>query len=963
MMKKIFIFLFLNMSIATYASFIVYGNATTTPYGFTSPIVATTFDQSSGTFYLGVENSSSVPSSTFSLAKATRPSQSKLASFSGIGTDPQLVDQTIEFLTMIPRQINEPGSVSSPFLGIGLLNDATPFTQNMIMASNTTGNSVVTSIALNDAMGGTTSGIVQNAANSGFMLPALLPNANLGGIFGDQGSGIGLVNVQTNPLTLTTLDATTGLPGNNAIPFDDTITQLKGDSGGNNVIFSTVATDANQVAMYYDEVLNRFYIGVLISTGTAATDIGKTIVVAQTNPTEGNQIELNPIVSDSAIDPAANQIIAAQGANVNLRAFHIGVMHCSTGPDYLIVNGGEGLTSQVSNLIFAMPLVNDSENEQLNGTLANANSALATDSKNTFTIPAEGMGDLLQATDARAMVGGGTLPIQANQPISDMVIVGDAVYVSIDIAPEYESPSNDTGIFFSQALFGASGEIASWSPWKRATPFDAFAGTQFSPTLSHDGQVKFFNIDARTGNAWIVEGTTDKLVAYTNWTTGQDDSGLLTQLNKLLAKGCYSGLDLNQQTRGFLNATDNSYALFGGVNKVVIARTSQSTVMTSTASPQEVVTNFDSNENIYVNELPDNESSESCPMGAGCPSVLEYSRRTAAEGDTNYFFAGTENGLYAFSDDGNGFNATTLGLLNEAPFINGEWSKIDIIPGAVIDIKTSGAKLYVLTQEKSKEQPFIITLYSIEFQDTLATMFDEPNLTIIAQNNIDNFADISAFFAVAIISTGDPSNALLTPTKEQLILATSDGLFQSNADQNPGNGIIDATSQSDANWELINGTDGTAFNGIGFMDVPTAYTVWPISIADSNHHFRTFDRSNINQLSGTGNADGTQAEIGTLEPEFFNANSSNCAFNTLYPITYFWSDGGRRFFLINRTTSGAPGAQIAVLPFNVDESNIQQMTPLANAAFQQFRSANWIRSIGATGLIIAGTNQGVVGLE
>lgn len=961
--------IFLTLVLNSHASIVVYGNASTAPFGFTSPIVVKAYDRPTGTFFVGIEDSNAARSGDFSLAKALRPSQSKVPKFSGIGKHDILHNQTLEMLTIIPAKFECDVDEIVPYmLAMVIENNGTPFTQTSVTASTNDGNSVVSSIALDDATGmATTEGIVQIAANTCYIVPAMRPN---NGDFGSAGSGIGLVNVQANPLTLTVLDATTGMPGNMAAPFDNTITELKGDGGGDNVTFSTDPHDVNEVAMYYDEILKRFYIGVRIATGTQANDIAKSVVVTQLNPEEANQVEFFPIVSDTAIPAgtATSKIVVAKIATngdpaINLRALHLRVMHCSTGPDYLIVNGGEGTTEQVGNQFFAMPLVNDCANEEFHGTLADVNSDL--NACDVFTVPATDPDELFDDTDDRAIVGAGDLPIQPNQEISDMVVVGDAVYVAIDIAPECdENPnlSNDTGIFYSQALFDAEGKIARWSPWKRATPFDAFAGIEFAPCLSHDGQVKFFEVDAKTGNVWIVEGTTDELVGYTNWSRGADECGLLAQLNELLCSGCYAGLDLNQQTRGFLNATEQRYALFGGASSVAIALVSQTCDITDPLSPEELITNFDCDQTMFIDELPELESSP-CPLDAGCASVLEYSRRTQAEGDTNYFFAGTETGLYVFNVNGGGFNVTELGLLNEAPFITGRWSHIDTIPGAVIDIKTSGAKLYVLTQEQSEEQPFINTLYSIPFADTIDVMFDEANLAIIAQNEVDDFADICAFFAIAIISTGEVDNDLLAPQKEQLILATSDGLFTSNANQNPGNGIIDATNQTDANWELIEGTDSVCFDHIGFIDVPVQHTVWPSNVADSRAAAKTFDRSDINQLSGTGNLDGTIAEIGTFEPEFFNADSDNRAFETLYPITYFWSDGGRRFFLINRTTAAAPGSQIAVLPFEVEDWNVRQFLPLFNPALERYRSINWIRNFGATGLIIAGTNQGVVGLE
>lgn len=953
---------------AAHASTIVYGNSTTFPFGFTSPVAVEAYDRHTGTFYCGIES----PSGDFSLAKALRPSPSGIPKFTGIGTDPILTNQTLESLIIIPAQRDDedPRNANQIMLGMLIFNNA-DFAQTAVTVSTSTGGTVLTSASLNDATGNnTTSGICAIAANPCYVMAAVRPNNPSTAIFGDAGSGLALVGVQEKPLTLRTVDANTGLPGNLAVPFDGSITELRG-GGPDPVIFSTVATDQNVVAMHYDEIFKRFYIGCLISTGNQAADIGKSVVVALIDKEECNRIELFPIAPDSAIDFTQNEIIVAQGTSVALSVEDIGVMHCSTGPDYLIINGGKGVSTQVGNLIFAMPLVFSPCDEEIHGTLADANTDLVSiDCKQSFTTPATEPGQLLNANDVRAIVGTGPVPIQPNQLISDMVVCADAVYVAIDIAPDCDPDSdvsNDTGIFYSQALFDSEGRIARWTPWKRATPFNAFPGVELSGCLSHDGQVKFFEVDAKTGSMWIVEGTTSRFIGYTTWSIGTCKEGLIKEVSELLCNGCYSALDLNQQTRGFLNATANRYALFGGVDRVAIARISIACDDTNPLSPEKVFSDFDCDKNMFIDTLPDFDT-EPCPVGAGCVTALEYSRQTTQEGNENYFFAGTETGLYAFSDSGNGFNATALGELDQPPFIDGSWRRIEGIDGAVIDIKTSGAKLYVLTMNHSVEQPFISTLYSIAYADTLDTMFAEGNLNIIAKNYFGIFENTCSLFAMAIISTGAVADDATAPQKEQLILATSTGLYQSNANQNPGDGIIDATNQTEAAWELIPGTENICFDGIGFIDAPIEHTVWPISVADACQcRKKTFDRSDIDQLSGTGNLRGTIAEIGEFEPPFFNAQPScnrNCKkFETLYPITYFWSDGGRRFFIINRTTSGSSRTQLAVMPFEVQEWNVYQFEALFNTSLQQFRAINWVRNMGASGLVMAGTNKGVIGLE
>ncbi len=950
-----------------FASIIVAGNSTTTPFGFTSPIVVKAYDRHTGTMYVGIENQTNEPSNSFSLAKATRPNPSAIAQFVGIGFNSILQNQTLEELVIMPPQDDASiGSFNPPLLAMLILNGER-FLQTQITVSTNDGNSVLNSGTLNDANGAATSGIVEISANSCFVATAV--RSDDGSQFGINNSGINVVSVTETPLTLRTIDANTGLPGNKAVLFNDTITQLKGDSGGSDVTISTDADDINQVSMYYDQIFDRFYIGVRISTGANANDIGKAVVVSQILPCEGNELELFPIVADDALDPLADQIIVAQGANINIRALELRVMHCSTGPDYLIVNGGIGTTAQVGDFIFAMPLVNLPDNETLHGTLANANSELSPDCNHVFIVPATGTDQLLTQNDVRALVGAGPVPILPNQAISDMVVTGDAVYISIDIAPdcaEQAEESNDTGVFYSQALFDETGKIARWSPWKRATPFNAFPGVKLAGCMSHDGQVKFFDVDAKTGSMWIVEGTTDLFVGYLNWGKGACEIGLIQEVSELLCNGVYSVLDLNQQTPGF-TSTPNRYALFGGVDKVVFTRVSIACNPQNPLSPETPIFSFECDKNIFIDELPDFKKGE-CSIGAGCVTSLAYSKRTAQEGNQNYFFAGTETGLYAFSVTNTtihqgGFNVDQLNELDQPPFIQGSWSRITEIDGAVLDIKTSGSRLYVLTMNHSCEQPFINTLYSIGYADTLEEMFGIPaNIEIIAQNRVGAFENTCAFFDMAIISTGAVNDDVAAPLKEQLILATSNGLFKSNANQNPGNGIIDATNQTEALWELIDGTAGIAFDGIGTIDVPIEHTVWPFSIADARN-FKTFDRSKIHQESGTGNIDGTQAEIGTYEPLDFNACSCFKKFKTLSPITYFWTDGERRFFIINRTMNGSLGTQIAVSPFDVTNWNVQQFEPLYNPFLQQFKQINFVRNIGATGLVVAGTNRGLIGLE
>ena len=69
---------------------------------------------------------------------------------------------------------------------------------------------------------------------------------------------------------------------------------------------------------------------------------------------------------------------------------------------------------------------------------------------------------------------------------------------------------------------------------------------------------------------------------------------------------------------------------------------------------------------------------------------------------------------------------------------------------------------------------------------------------------------------------------------EQLLLATNDGLFGSNARVTIGvdHGIASAKNQTEARWTRVPKKNRTMFEGIAGIDTPIPSTVWPISVED-----------------------------------------------------------------------------------------------------------------------------------
>ncbi len=928
------------------ASILVRGDDTIAPYVFSAPITTKVINPITGVFFVGLDAPSN---SVYTLARAIRPDFESNSKFQGIATALPS-GSSIEFLTLL--QI--PGCKAIlPFV----IKNTNPFDAQHVFAQFENGASVQETAALNDVSGNPTNGIVQFAASSSYIFAAVRP-ANGTDVFGASDSGIALINVQclqstgTDTVVLTIKDATNGFNGNVAQELDDNSSQL-GDTPVTINPPEVGNPNTNKIALYYDLPFDRLYAGLRIETNATANAIGKAVVVGQVTNTG---LTLRDSVDSSAITTGlTNEIIVTKNANTNLRALNIGIMHASTGTSYLIVNGGKGTTNLTSSSIYALPLVDNPSDETTHGTLANKSASLV---NFKFVTPASNPGDLPTASDPAALVGTSSLPIAADTPISDMVVIGDTVYVSIDQAP---SSTDDPGIFYSQALFDGettptndAGKIVGWTPWvKRAAPFNAFPGIALPGDTIHDGSVKFFAVDAKTGNMWIVEGSTQRAVGYTSWTATGQPHDLISTINSTLSNGCYSVLDLNQGVRAITStANRDRYALFGGTNKVLFTRISQA-YTNSIASPQQLITDF---------SLPQNSVVKTLPANAGSVTALEYSRRTFLEGASNYFFAGTDRGLYVFSDGDNGFNVTTLSTLDQPPFSTGTWSHVTQIPGSIVSITTSGKSLYVLTFESTPHTPLKNKLYSIPFATTVSAMFDPSNIFVIADSGTSPALQESILLTgMQIIATGDKSNATTAADAEQLLLTTNNGIFKSNADQSSGGGIALATNQTEADWQVIDTTQTDYFSGINGIDTSIRHTTFPIRFDTVG--CRSGEYASVLQLSGSGT--GTLGDTGqaAFAPLFFNAKVPCKPFENLNPITSFFSDGTRRFFIMNNAQDAFRRTTLSVIPFDTMLWSLSAPTTLAQPVLQTVERFFWVLPIGVTGLVLAGTEFGVIGLD
>jgi len=985
---------------------------------FNQSVVAKAFNPATGDLFVGLTSPSSAPSGAFAISLLPRQNVGSqmfpIPTFQPIAAS-LIQSMNIDFLTLINSQGNTfPLIVAVPTNTPGMLNQTTLFSQTDGVGLSSLQSSTISQPLLGpaippipDAKGlpisgisGIAAGITENNQEN-FIFAAVSTSAS-GGIFGPPGSGIAVVNAAYTPppavtsatLQLNQVAAVPGETGIKAVPFDGTIPQINFAGGlGNAALIVN-----NRVSMFWDDQLQRLYLGVQVST-LIMNQIVASVVLGNLDVNEQGELTLNTFLSSSALNVVAqNNIVAVKQPAVmplSLAAAQLNTMHASTGPSYLIVWGGNGTITTnpnvgggtTGNTIWALPLVDlQDTTAPTQGMLADKNAALKNNRFQTVATTAAG---LTNSTDSFAMVGAGPLPQQPATPISgvgsglsdpngardslDIQVFGDTVYVAIATP---QTDLDDAGVFYSQAMFDETGKIIRWTPWaKRAFPFNAFFGI-----AQNKGNVRYVSVDPVVEKIVAVDGTIGQTVRVNNWDYPQFAGPLPKLLTQALSQGCFSVLDLDQTTVGLGASGPSRYGLFGGINQVAFAITTLSRNTTSpfnftpqpvppitpVPAPQKLVNYFDIMTTATLNFIV-----TPLPSGAGAVKVLEYSRQPAGT-PKNYFFAGTNIGLFVFAQTGgSGFDAAMLGApglgnLTKPPFSTGSWKLAPAPKGSIVDIKSSGLTLYVVTLEQQNNAAPIYKVYSIGYQDDIAAMFGTPtNINLIAQSGVDDAGSdlgaTKAFYGIQIINMSIDPNPLLNT--EQLVLATNNGLYMSSLPA----GVQAAANQSEAEWLEITDSENMFYCGIGGMDTVFPTTVWPFSLGPLNNP-KIYNRSSILQLNGgTNNA---MAPMGPnpfmFVPQPFNANDQTDpgqAFASFDPISYFMSDGARRFFILHRETKPDFTNILQVSPYNVLQYTTNAPTILNNAVLRLTEKFYWIKQIGATGILMAGTESGVIALE
>ena len=937
-------------------------------------------DRATGNLYLGL--SEAMDDTALAIIRFARYHGYGTPSFQTVvpSSDDLINGDTIEYLALANSRGNKDSliaAVTQDINGINLQTTVLAYSDNFTKDQKKGQSKELDDADTSTTEGivGLTGGIVRLETTNTYLFAAVKPSAsdNDPAIFGDPDSGIAIIQATDDNDEILLTQKTTER-------VDETTEQLG--------IFDQpkITTNENekQVSLYWDDKLQRLYIGISsirTDTTNTVTSGARSIIVAQVNE-EGTATFAN-IAPDTAFTPrAANEIVGAiqetDQNSLTIGALFIRVMHTSTGKSYLIINGGNaikdnGSTTIPGNTIFALPLVNSNDPTNITqGTLANWQlTSPTTPFETAATTPSE----IYSSNNPQTNVGNAPFRLLPENRISDIVVVGDSVYVSTQ---EDADNQNESGIWYSQALFDELGRIYRWTPWtKRAFP-QAIAKIEGEQKTEISG-ITFFDVDASNGKIWAIPTEDNTQVYSTAWIRAGDSStenDLREILNKDFAYGCFSILDLDQSTKNLAQRSPARYTLFGGVNQVAFAKISAS-VQNNTPYNKNIETNIQYTQDVNAGTFndPENYLLTALPTNAGCVKVLEYSRTYS----TNYFFAGTQNGLYIFADrTGDAFTVDeTVSNLDEEPFFSRRWQEVPNIPGAIIDIKSDGEFLYVLTFETSKVKPIKNCLYKVPFtsnfkENNVNGMFNPNTIRKIAESAVQEInSDLSAakiFFAIEIMTTYSNNKFI-----NEIVLATNNGIYRSNE-------VSEAKNQANAQWKPVDEDDTSMYTGIFAIDnrptntfttdniiTDTAYilsTVWPVQVADENSCL-TFEKSNIRQLNGSDNA-----ALPMFIPVHFNAISAgdieiDKEFETLNPISSFWSDGARRFFIMQRMCDPKWANKIFVIPYDIKEWCVesQDTMMLTDPALQQIKTFYWIRHIGASGILMAGTNTGVVTLE
>lgn len=298
--------------------------------------------------------------------------------------------------------------------------------------------------------------------------------SNRAGLFDGDGSGIAVLffkrfenKGKKSFLAWDSIDAVTGESqysnegiiqdtGNRAFPFGKTTPQ----------VFITTPVDSLRALhdMHFDRDLGILYLAIEAKGGAGSRDGVRALVLASCR---NGKLQLQASAPDSVFE-STDSIIGGRGSSLPAVIYKVRTMQTRTYLRYVVVVGGTGDSNDLKRQVHALPVV-DNLASPAHGALASVISPPislfsqgnpARFQTRVYAVPAEKPSDLYTSNALQARVGGS---VSLPGPISDILVRGEAVFVSIEEADEGLQP----GIFYSQPLFNAEGSISAWTNWQR----------------------------------------------------------------------------------------------------------------------------------------------------------------------------------------------------------------------------------------------------------------------------------------------------------------------------------------------------------------------------------------------------------------------------------------------------------------------------------------------------------------
>jgi len=824
---------------------------------------------------------------------------------------------------------------------------------------------------------------------------------------GCKGAGIALARMSSS-------DTFTVIQGNTDVPSESDYAALKLDPTSPEVFNYSNLLSYTVTDMHWNSSLERLYIASHSTTGTIApAPTAYALVKGEINGRGMVAIEkivnsIEPSTEDSTFGVFS---VLSSGSAMSVNIHKVRHMETSTEFQYLIVNGGaigEIPLSQTAsgNKIYALRIAINSDSSTVR-----RGDIIINDTLNESVMQAATFDDLSLLDSA--IVGSADLPWDANFTCSDMVVIGDAVYVTggVNGRKQYNNP----GVWKSQAMFDQNGLICSWTKWERVYP--ALGANTVDNTL-------VFDVDALNGKIWRVAND-NQTMQRTGWTGLETvNTKLAYRLSSDLSDGSYCVLDLpgGQPSniglaRGEAGTTGitkyvpaigstanlcNSIAMFGGYEKVIFARTNYTDGAPNYFNEVRLDYGTTNNAN-YKRTSPDDiiftglATKDTALVGAGAVRCLGYAynndaatdKTDIAEDDYGYFFAGTDNGLYVYAKEATaGFNGGygLTDLINNPLFGNQEpqWAKItdstsatvsNFANTAVSHIVSTTNKIYVVGLDIDPNSATITDkLIEIPLNATLDTLASR----VIAESGRGGIPANSLFTGFTIL-TNNAKDAFYG------VLSTNSGIYTTTCQLDE---IANLASTS-LEWDPVVTTSGQPQHSMySVKDAREVYDhtnsssltpriFWSIPFTDDSNGLNIYQNSVI--LQG-GNASGTPAAPGAVRPikaqsyiangtavasRTFALNKATFSPNYLDFTTNFWTDGGRRFTTDFDPTNNNYWNKLESIPYNGSEWNITAPYDVttSDTTLTDNKRIHWIENISGTGQLMVGTDGGVIVLD